>query len=56
VVGANQRLFERLFLSFYSYMLKIQGEKEFGNKEFFFGNQQETKILEGYNLINGVKL
>jgi hypothetical protein len=34
-------------------MPQIQGEEEIGyTKEFFLRNQQETKILEGYNLIN----
>ena len=37
-------------------MPQIQGEEEIGHWGFFLQNQQETKILEGYNLINGTKL
>jgi hypothetical protein len=34
---------------------KIKENKKLDTKEFF-RKQQETKISEGYNLINGVKL
>jgi len=38
-------------------MLQIQGDEEIGYYGIFFlWNQQETKILEGYNLINGARL
>jgi hypothetical protein len=36
-------------------MLQIQGEEKLDTKEFL-RKQQETKISEGYNLINGAKL
>jgi len=37
-------------------MLQNQGEEEIEHYRIFLQKQQETKILEGYNLINGAKL
>jgi hypothetical protein len=37
-------------------MLQNQGEEEIEHYGIFLRKQQEMKILEGYNLINGAKL
>jgi len=37
-------------------MLQNQGEEEIEHYRIVLQKQQETKILEGYNLINGAKL
>ena len=37
-------------------MLQNQGEEEIEHYRIFLQKQQETKILEVYNLINGAKL
>jgi len=41
---------------FFLYATNSRRRRNWILRNFFFGNQQETKLSEGYNLINGAKL